>query len=176
METTEIIPFRRKQGLVKSYCFQKLSCPQSLGQQFPTTASGTTTGLLVFILSSTKFCDIVAFTVVLIARMLCHYNLVDSFEWYLYFLYSTETMFYETCFLLIVMSEIESTRSTQYTPLYENKQFESTISQWRLLFQRIAKLKNKVTYFICFSHRLRMAAVYFDRSKSSFYVINIFFQ
>ena len=29
-------------------------------------------------------------------------------------------------------SQIESIRSTQYTPLYENEQFESRISQWRL--------------------------------------------
>ena len=30
------------------------------------------------------------------------------------------------------MSQIESTTWTQYTPLYENKQFENRISQWRL--------------------------------------------
>ena len=31
-------------------------------------------------------------------------------------------------------SQIESIRSTQYTPLYENEQFASRSSQWRLLF------------------------------------------
>ena len=36
-------------------------------------------------------------------------------------------------FWLTMMSQIESTISTQYTLLYENEQFESQISQWRLL-------------------------------------------
>ena len=35
-------------------------------------------------------------------------------------------------FWLIVMSQIESTRWTEYTPLYANEQFESKIIQWRL--------------------------------------------
>ena len=30
-----------------------------------------------------------------------------------------------------MMSQKESTRSTKYTPFFENKQFESIISQWR---------------------------------------------
>ena len=32
-----------------------------------------------------------------------------------------------------MMSQKESSSFTQYTPLYENEQFESKISQWRLL-------------------------------------------
>ena len=36
-------------------------------------------------------------------------------------------------FLTNCDSQIESTTSTQYTPFYENEQFESQISQWRLL-------------------------------------------
>ena len=36
-------------------------------------------------------------------------------------------------FWLTITSQIESIRSTQYTPLYKNEQFESRISQWRLL-------------------------------------------
>ena len=31
------------------------------------------------------------------------------------------------------MSQIESTRSSQYTPLYKNEKFEDKIGQWRLL-------------------------------------------
>ena len=42
-------------------------------------------------------------------------------------------LFSNVLFLTTMMSEIESTRSTQYTPLYENEQFESRISQWKLL-------------------------------------------
>ena len=36
-------------------------------------------------------------------------------------------------YLTLRMSQIESTRLSQYTPLYENEQYEGKISQWRLL-------------------------------------------
>ena len=39
-------------------------------------------------------------------------------------------------FWLTMTSQTESSRPTQYTPLYDNKQFESRISQWRPLLFR----------------------------------------
>ena len=41
-------------------------------------------------------------------------------------------------FWLTMMSQIESIRSNQYTPLYENEKFERDLSQWRLQFSTIS--------------------------------------
>ena len=48
-------------------------------------------------------------------------------------------------FWLTITSQIESSRSTQYTPLYKNEQFESRISQWRLLPQIFFRFKPETT-------------------------------
>ena len=43
--------------------------------------------------------------------------------------------------VVILMKYLESIRSTQYTPLFENEKFEWELSQWRLLFLLSFKLE-----------------------------------
>ena len=62
-------------------------------------------------------------------------------------------------------SQIESIRSPQYTPLYENEQLESRISQWGLLFIGCKTINSHKTLLTFFNKKLNTMQHKFGAQK-----------